>query len=166
EGSIACDVAARMRKALHQPGAQDIAHSDHYDGNRRGRCLGRNARRRPVGCDYVHQAPDEIGRGLGEPLGRAVGTAIFKRNVLAFQIAEIVQALPESIPHRRIIDDADARNPSLLLRARRDRPTSRRAAEQSDELAPFHSITSSASSWIEFGTLRPSALAVLRLMTN
>src|SRR6185436_10182885 len=29
-----------------------------------------------------------------------------------------------------------------------------------------HSITSSASSCIEFGTARPSALAVLRLMTN
>src|SRR5262249_4936460 len=53
--------------------------------------------------------------------GAPIGTAIFKRNVLAFQIAEIAQSLPESIPHRRIIDDADARNPSLLLRARRER---------------------------------------------
>jgi len=78
-----------MRKALHQPGAQDIAHSDHYDGNRRGRCLGRNARRRPVGCDYVHRATDEIGRGLGEPLGHAVCGAILERDVLAFQVAEI-----------------------------------------------------------------------------
>jgi hypothetical protein len=31
-----------------------------------------------------------------------------------------------------------------LLRARRERPRSRRTAEQRDEIAPFHSITSSA----------------------
>jgi hypothetical protein len=36
-----------------------------------------------------------------------------------------------------------------LLRARRERPRSRRAAEQRDEMAAFHSITSSPSSKIE-----------------
>src|SRR6266446_6622179 len=41
----------------------------------------------------------------------------------------------------------------------------RRAAEQCDELAPFHSITSSARVSSVGGTSRPSALAVLRLMT-
>jgi len=81
ENGIACDVAARMGKALHQPGAHDIAHSDHHDGNRRGPCFGRDARRRPPSCNYIHRATGEIGRGLGEPLGRAIGTAIFKRNV-------------------------------------------------------------------------------------
>ena len=44
---------------------------------------------------------------------------------------------------------ADAKEPDgrplrRLLRARRERPRRRRAAEQRDELAPFHSITSSA----------------------
>ena len=38
---------------------------------------------------------------------------------------------------------ADAPHPLALLRARRKRPR-RRAAEQRDELAAFHSITSSA----------------------
>src|SRR5215831_9320964 len=41
----------------------------------------------------------------------------------------------------------------------------RRAAEQSDELAPFHSITSSARASSVSGTSRPSAFAVLRLIT-
>ena len=41
-----------------------------------------------------------------------------------------------------------------------------RAAEQRDELAASHSISSSASNWIELGTSMPSALAVCRLMTN
>jgi hypothetical protein len=42
----------------------------------------------------------------------------------------------------------------------------RRAAEQRDELAAYHSITSSAMASSVGGTSRPSALAVLRLMTR
>jgi hypothetical protein len=43
----------------------------------------------------------------------------------------------------------------------------RRAPEQRDELAPSdHSITSSAVASSVGGTVRPSALAVLRLMTS
>jgi hypothetical protein len=52
-----------------------------------------------------------------------------------------------------------------LLRMRRERPR-RRAAEERDELAPFHSITSSARASSVGGTSRPSVLAVLRLITN
>src|SRR5215470_1316159 len=53
-----------------------------------------------------------------------------------------------------------------LLRPRRERPRSR-SAEQRDELAPpHHSITSSARASSVGGTSRPSALAVLRLMTK
>src|SRR6516165_8072058 len=52
-----------------------------------------------------------------------------------------------------------------LLRPRRERPRGR-AAEQRDELAAItHSITSSARASSVGGTARPSALAVLTLMT-
>src|SRR5262252_3183201 len=51
-----------------------------------------------------------------------------------------------------------------LLRARRERPRGRRAAEQSDEFAADHSMTSSARASSVGGTSRPSALAVLRLI--
>jgi hypothetical protein len=51
------------------------------------------------------------------------------------------------------------------LCARRERPH-RRAAEQRDERAPRHSITSSASASSRSGTSMPSAFAVLRLITN
>src|SRR5262249_30394057 len=54
----------------------------------------------------------------------------------------------------------------LLLRPRRERPPRRRTAEQRDELAAFHSITSSASARSLSGTWRPSAFAVLRLITS
>src|SRR5262245_46840748 len=53
----------------------------------------------------------------------------------------------------------------LLLRARRERP-SRRAADERDELAPPHSITSSARASKVVGTSRPIALAALRLITS
>ena len=42
------------------------------------------------------------------------------------------------------------------------RPRDRRAAEQRDELAPLHSITSSTRPSSGSGTVMPSALAVLR----
>src|SRR6516164_8512554 len=57
-----------------------------------------------------------------------------------------------------------------LLRARRERPNGRRAAEQCDERAALdlraHSITSSAATCSVGGTVRPSTLAVLRFITN
>jgi len=48
-----------------------------------------------------------------------------------------------------------------LLRAHFERPCCRRAAEQRDELAPPHSITSSARNTIYGDTVRAGALAVL-----
>ena len=55
---------------------------------------------------------------------------------------------------------ADAPHALALLRPRRERPR-RRAAEQRDELAPIHSITSSARPSSGSGTASPSVLAVL-----
>src|SRR5262249_42005275 len=47
----------------------------------------------------------------------------------------------------------------------RERPRGR-AAEQRDEIAPFHSITSSVRASSDGGISRPSAFAVLRLITS
>src|SRR5262249_20498122 len=73
----------------------------------------------------------------------------------------------ESI-RRRTVEESDHRN--RLLRPRRERPCYCRAAEQRDELAPLHlrghSMTSSARARSLSGIWRPSAFAVLRLMTN
>src|SRR5262249_44634720 len=52
-----------------------------------------------------------------------------------------------------------------LLRACRERPRGSRAAEQRDELAASHSITSSAVARRLSGTVRPGILAVGRLVT-
>jgi hypothetical protein len=67
---------------------------------------------------------------------------------------------------RRIVKSPiDCQTGFRLLRARRERPR-RRAAEQRYELAPNHSITSSARASSVGGTVRPSALAVWWLMTS
>src|SRR5262245_45726341 len=52
-----------------------------------------------------------------------------------------------------------------LLRARRERPCDGCAAEQRDEVAPPHSITSSARRRMDVGNSMPIAFAVLRLIT-
>ena len=70
-----------------------------------------------------------------------------------------------AMPHRRVVNDSNARYTCRLLGARRERPRGRHA-ENGDELAPVHSITSSASASNLSGISRPSAFAVFRLMTN
>src|SRR5262249_2095831 len=70
------------------------------------------------------------------------------------------------IARRQPHDHADAPHAiRLLLRINNRRPR-RRAAESQDELAPPHSITSSARTSTLAGTSMPSALAVLRLMAS
>jgi hypothetical protein len=66
--------------------------------------------------------------------------------------------------NRFAVEEADHRH--RLLRPRRERPRHCRAAEQRDELASLHSMTSSARARSVGGTSRPSDLAVLRLITS
>src|SRR6516162_3620292 len=54
----------------------------------------------------------------------------------------------------------------ILVVLQPQRPRRRTAAEQRDELAPSHSITSSKRASSVCGTVSSSALAVLRLITN
>src|SRR5262249_55475911 len=67
------------------------------------------------------------------------------------------------------VEEADDRH-RRLLRPRRERPYSHRAAEERYELAAFHlrdhSITSSARASSDGGTVRPIVLAVWALMTS
>src|SRR5262249_20535737 len=63
-------------------------------------------------------------------------------------------------------EHADAPYALALLRARRERPRGRRAAKQRDELAPPHSIASSARASSVGGISSPSMRAVCALMTS
>src|SRR5262245_43638864 len=95
-------------------------------------------------------------------------------DVAAFLPAEAFKPLPKCceplLPYgaasRAMHQHADPAHALALLPARRERPRGRRAAEQRDELAASHSITSSARASRLSGTVRPSAFAVLRLITS
>src|SRR5262249_42996200 len=106
-----------------------------------------------------------------QPLELTLCPAIFDRHVLALDIAGVLEALAECAHTvRKRVRRCTAEEPnhrhSRLLRARRKRPRAGRAAEQRDERASLHSITSSARPSSGSGTVSPSALAVLRLMTS
>src|SRR5215471_5585628 len=92
-------------------------------------------------------------------------------NVAPFDITEVAHPAPEFLAIWIVVrgsrsDVSHVRGFAGLLRARRERPRCRRAAEQRDELAPLHSITSSARRRNASGIVSPSALALVRLMTR
>src|SRR6516225_795590 len=123
-----------------------------------GRC-------RTEGHNDIHREAGQFARDRGEPIGFLLRRTIVNSDGLTFNVAELAQPVPKVVPHGSIIDDADPRQPIALLRPRRERPR-RRAAEQRDELATPHSITSSARASSAGRTSRPIALALLRLMIN
>src|SRR5262249_4023140 len=117
---------------------------------------------------------DQFRRVFASALDIAQGPqAILDPQIAALAPAQFQQPLQERREpnlHVRIVrssrhEHADAPHLIALLRARRERPRGR-TAHQRDELAPFHSITSSAMASSLSGTWRPSALAVLRLMAS
>jgi hypothetical protein len=96
---------------------------------------------------------------------------VFDRHIAAVDITGFTQAATERgreigpvILTERVQEPDNRHRP--LLRARRKRPRRRRAAEEGDELATPHSITSSARASSVGGTSRPSAFAVLRLIKS
>src|SRR5262245_8947553 len=90
----------------------------------------------------------------------------FDREVFAFNPSQVPQALAETVDVGVRCDGEPANARTFGLRTRRERPR-RRAAKQRDEVAPpDHSITSSARASTVSGSVRPSFVTVLRLMTN
>src|SRR5262249_51178360 len=118
----------------------------------------------------IHREAGQFARDRGEPIGFLLRRTIVNSDGLTFNVAKLAQPVPKVVPHGSIIDDADPRQPIALLRAGRERPRCRRAAEQRDELAALqrrnHSITSSARASSVVGTSIRIVLAVFRLMTK
>jgi hypothetical protein len=83
----------------------------------------------------------QFGSQRRKSLKATIGRQIFDRDIAAFDIAELLEALPDRA-ELAIIEvgagqQTDQRYCSLL-RARRERPRGRGAADERDELAPFH----------------------------
>src|SRR5262249_10377527 len=120
--------------------------------------------------------PNKLSRDFGIPPAAPLRIRILNREIATFDPAELTQPLHKSsdslafgrrgcgpqVPYGRQL--------ARLLRARRERPGSRRAANKRDELAAFHlrdhSITSSARASSVGGKLRPRPFAILRWSTN
>src|SRR5262245_62062351 len=118
--------------------------------------------------DLFAKAFGQIGCQRRQASEMAFGPPMFDRKVMTFHVARVPQALarrgrPVCVgAWRGTVQEPNDRH-CRLRPPRRDRPCRRRAAEQRDELAAPHSITSSARASSDGGTMRPSILAVLRL---
>src|SRR5262245_53322530 len=93
-------------------------------------------------------------------------------DVLALDVTKVAQSISKSLEPtfhargRACTEKTDARHPRRLLRACHDRPRRRCAAERRHELAAPHALTSPARASAGPVTSRPSAFAVLRLITS
>jgi hypothetical protein len=102
--------------------------------------------------NYVRLQCDQRFREGLDPGGIAGRPATINSKVAALHPSQFLQRLMERVHHRlrfrialgKIRQHANPPHPLGLLPARRERPGDRRAAEQRDELAASHSITSSA----------------------
>src|SRR6516164_8765680 len=127
-----------------------------------------------MGQDDIRGERDQFRRVFAHVVSVAAAPAVIDTDVLADSPTRLLKTLrkrreagqPLRIVRLHSHQHADASHPLGLLRARRERPRDRRAAEQRDELAALHSITSSAVPSSVAGTSSPRTLAVCRLITN
>src|SRR5262249_45946901 len=133
EDGIAGDICPGARETCDEPRAHGIADREHDDGNRRRRLLGRGGRGSTRGPDAIDRQARQFACGHGEPIGFALRRTVFKGDGLAFDIAEVAQPLPERVPYRCVVDNADPWNLGwALLRARRERPSGRAGEQRYD----------------------------------
>src|SRR6266508_3012965 len=168
------DIAARVRQTRNQARAERVGDVDEYDRNRAALPLQRHDHRGCMAEDYIGLQRDHLFRErliLVAPDGGKpnvdVDIAALRPSVLFERLAKCLYAcLQFRIGLSAAHQYTNSPHTPVLLRAPRERPGCRRDAEQRDELAALHSITSSARASKVGGTVRPSALAVTRLTTR
>src|SRR5262249_4479448 len=163
-----------MRKAIDEAGADGVndIHEHHRQSARR--LLQRHHGRGTGGQDDIWGERDQFCCGSATAVGIHRAPTVVDSHAATDGPAQLLQPLSERgdagrcfwIVGGQVHKDADAPHALALLRPRRERPGGRRAAEQRDENAAFHSITWSAVICMISGTVRPSALAVLKLITS
>src|SRR5262249_41756014 len=126
------DIAAGSAEAWNETEVDRIGTSHENDGSAYGCCLGRKRRGWGGPKDYRYGIGPQSGGQCRQTIIATAGRAIFDCNVAAFDIAGLLEALPElsdpTIIHLVTAEQADQRH--WLLRARRDRPSDCRAAER------------------------------------
>src|SRR6516165_6954840 len=143
------------------------------DRDRRRRGFGCKRGRSAQGSDSCNATADEVTHERRQAIVLAAEPMVLNDSVLAFNVAGFTEAFRERCRmaigaiERSTTDKADHRQLLRLLRARRERPSSRCAGEQRYELATgAHSITSSARSKSAVGNVTPIALARAALMIS
>ena len=169
----ASTVTPVMRQARRESGPDRIGPYQNYRYSA-GRRAGRLRDTVAGSNDHVRVAADDLASEIGIALGPSPAGISVDCEVLSLDIAQSAQLLEKRPKDRdsRVVDASDGtccndRNPVRLrplLRPHR----SRGSGEQQPcrEVAPSHSITSSARARSKGGIVRPSALAVLRLITS
>ena len=135
------NVARGSIKAVDETKLYRIGADAEDDGNRAGRSLGRERRCRAARCgDDSHLALDKLGHQCRHTIELILSPTIFDYNIAAIDETGFAEALTECRGHmdariRGAVMEKSDHGHRRLLRARRERPRGRRAAEQRDELA-------------------------------
>jgi hypothetical protein len=143
EETDAGQIPGRPSEAGNEANSHRVITGHEDDGDRRRCRLGCEYRRYTGRSDYGNLTTNKISRQHWQSIKLILGPAVFDRHVLAHDIASLLQALVERPqPFRDRIGRSGVQIPNhrhrWLLRARRERPRDRRAAEQCDELSPLH----------------------------
>src|SRR5262249_46010893 len=146
--------------------ADRIADGAKNDWDCAGGLLRGKSRRRPGRHDDIDLLAHEVFRKILQAFEISFRGLALDDDIPSLHVAEFHELAREGHGKRRAQAGVDQPNFEALLRARRERPRGRRSADERDELAAPHSITSWAAAMSFSGTLRPSACAVLRLTTN
>ena len=157
-------IATRPIEACDLPKLHGIHVAASGGFGHKGRCAA------SCGYDNGYLTPNEIASQFRQSIVATFGPTVLDRTFRARCTPPSFKALSKCSHWtrdrvRRYVAQKANHRQCRLLRARRERQC-RRATEQRDEVAPSHSITSSAAACSVSGTVRPSALAVLRLITS
>ena len=166
-------IAARLRQAVDEAGTNRIGDAREHYWNGAGHLQQRTHGRAATCHDNVRREFNQLGDIFTKTIEIAHAPPVVDPYIAAFSPASFLQPLheghPTYLPFRVISGQtvhkhANTTHPLGLLRAHHNQPR-RCASKPRNERPPFHWITSSAVANSVSGMARPSALAVLRLMT-
>src|SRR5215472_8613426 len=139
------DVAARARKARDQAAGPRIGFKVDRDYGNAGGGAGCCLQGRRSYCHYgIHSVVDEVGCQCRQTREIAVGKTDNQLDTRVALVIRTIQSLPDCRNTRAYgrrlpgVQQPELARSRRLLRARRERPRRRRAAEKRDELAPLH----------------------------
>src|SRR5262249_12829903 len=143
------DIAAGARQALDDPGRHRVAGGCHNDRDIARPALGGQSIVGYGSDDDVYFALDQFSDELRQAIGFSLRIAVINKNGLALDPSQITEPSHERPVPEHCIGREKGRQKSYsgdyywpLLRARRERPSGRHAAEKRDELAPLHVLLS------------------------